>query len=143
MKQATLLFDAPDEAPRAVEPPPAVGARWMCPACGHVMTEEQSKGYRRCPTGVHFVQHVLLAQGQETTTPVRMDSSPPPHQAGDNRSQSERNVNGSAPVPASSDATKAPAGPRSKAARIVHLARALGVQSDAEAAGQLNSNAPF
>jgi hypothetical protein len=35
---------------------------------------------------------------------------------------------------------KAPAGPRSKAARIIALAKALGVQSDAEAAGQL---APF
>jgi hypothetical protein len=36
--------------------------------------------------------------------------------------------------------TKAPAGPRSKAARIITLARALGVQSDAEAGDQL---APF
>jgi len=36
--------------------------------------------------------------------------------------------------------TKAPAGPRSKAARIIALAKALGVQSDAEAGDQL---APF
>jgi len=35
-----------------------------------------------------------------------------------------------------------PAGPRSKAARIIALARALGVQSDAEAAGQLG-DVPF
>jgi len=37
---------------------------------------------------------------------------------------------------------KALAGPRSKAARICALARALGVQSDAEAAGQLG-DVPF
>jgi hypothetical protein len=30
---------------------------WQCPTCGFVMTEEQSKGYRGCPTGMHFVQH--------------------------------------------------------------------------------------
>ena len=30
---------------------------WRCPVCGHVMTEEQSKGYRGCPTGMHFAQH--------------------------------------------------------------------------------------
>ena len=35
-----------------------------------------------------------------------------------------------------------PAGPRSRAARIIALARALGVQSDAEAAGQLG-DVPF
>jgi hypothetical protein len=39
--------------------------------------------------------------------------------------------------------TKAPAGPRSKAARIIQLARSLGVQSDAEAAGQLGDGDPF
>lgn len=38
--------------------------------------------------------------------------------------------------------TKAPAGPRSKGARIIALARSLGVQSDAEAAGQLG-DVPF
>jgi hypothetical protein len=31
--------------------------QWFCPKCGHVMTEEESKLYRSCPTGVHFVQH--------------------------------------------------------------------------------------
>lgn len=31
---------------------------WMCPICSHVMTEEQSKGYKHCPTGVHAVPHV-------------------------------------------------------------------------------------
>jgi len=33
---------------------------WRCPVCGHVMTEEQSKGYRGCPTGLHFAQHVAI-----------------------------------------------------------------------------------
>jgi len=48
-----------------------------------------------------------------------------------------------ATVPSDDPPTKAPAGPRSKAARIVQLARALGVQSDAEAAGQLGAGEPF
>lgn len=30
---------------------------WRCPICGHVMTEEQSKGYRGCPTGFHPIAH--------------------------------------------------------------------------------------
>lgn len=47
-----------------------------------------------------------------------------------------------APQPDDDAPTKAPAGPRSKAARIVQLARSLGVQSDAEAAGQLG-DVPF
>lgn len=38
------------ETPRTVE-------AWRCPECGHVMTEEQSKGYRGCPTGMHVLQH--------------------------------------------------------------------------------------
>lgn len=36
----------------------AGSAMWMCPICNHVMTEEQSKGYRGCPAGMHFAQHV-------------------------------------------------------------------------------------
>lgn len=35
----------------------AAVVRWQCPACGHLMTEEQSKGYRQCPTGLHPVPH--------------------------------------------------------------------------------------
>lgn len=33
---------------------------WMCPVCNHVMTEDQSKGYRGCPPNgvIHFAQHV-------------------------------------------------------------------------------------
>lgn len=33
---------------------------WMCPICNHVMTEEQSKGYRGCPPSgaIHIAQHV-------------------------------------------------------------------------------------
>lgn len=38
--------------------PAPCSAMWMCPACNHVMTEEQSKGYRGCPSGMHFAQHV-------------------------------------------------------------------------------------
>lgn len=30
---------------------------WVCPICGHCMTEEQSQGYRGCPTGFHAAQH--------------------------------------------------------------------------------------
>ena len=30
---------------------------WRCPVCDYVMTEEQSKGYSGCPTGIHFAQH--------------------------------------------------------------------------------------
>lgn len=30
---------------------------WVCGVCGRCMTEDQSKGYRSCPTGIHFVQH--------------------------------------------------------------------------------------
>lgn len=35
-------------------------AMWMCPVCNHVMTEEQSKGYRGCPpyAEMHLAQHV-------------------------------------------------------------------------------------
>lgn len=40
-------------------------------------------------------------------------------------------------TPADDPPTKAPAGPRSKAARIIELAKALGVQSDAEAKADL------
>lgn len=39
---------------------PTGSAMWMCPVCKHVMTEEQSKAYRSCPTGIHFVQHVQV-----------------------------------------------------------------------------------
>lgn len=35
----------------------ALAAQWECPECGHVMTEAESKGYKGCPSGVHFVQH--------------------------------------------------------------------------------------
>ncbi len=31
---------------------------WQCPTCQHLMTEDESKHYIRCPTGVHPVQHV-------------------------------------------------------------------------------------
>lgn len=30
---------------------------WICSECGYAMTEGESKGYRACPTGKHFVQH--------------------------------------------------------------------------------------
>lgn len=30
---------------------------WICPQCGHAMSEDESKNYRSCPTGTHFVQH--------------------------------------------------------------------------------------
>lgn len=33
---------------------------WQCPICGNVMTEDQSKGYRSCPTGVHGGAHVRI-----------------------------------------------------------------------------------
>jgi hypothetical protein len=33
---------------------------WICPVCLHIMSEEQSKGYRGCPSGIHFVQHVQV-----------------------------------------------------------------------------------
>lgn len=33
---------------------------WKCPVCGYVMTEEQSKLYKSCPSGVHFSQHVRV-----------------------------------------------------------------------------------
>lgn len=34
---------------------------WQCPTCKHVMTEDESKGYRGCPTGLHTVRHEPLA----------------------------------------------------------------------------------
>ena len=30
---------------------------WMCPVCQHVMTEDQSKGYKGCPSGLHLAKH--------------------------------------------------------------------------------------
>lgn len=30
---------------------------WVCDFCGHCMTEEQSKGYKNCPTGFHLAAH--------------------------------------------------------------------------------------
>jgi len=30
---------------------------WVCPVCGHCMTEDESKGYRGCPEGMHVAQH--------------------------------------------------------------------------------------
>jgi|SRR6185369_3431585 len=33
---------------------------WRCPVCRHVMTEDESKGYRGCPTGMHFAQHTKV-----------------------------------------------------------------------------------
>ncbi len=39
------------------------GEMWKCPTCDHVMTEEQSKGYRGCPAGFHPVQHVQTKAG--------------------------------------------------------------------------------
>lgn len=33
---------------------------WQCPECKHVMTEDESKGYRGCPTGLHAVRHEPL-----------------------------------------------------------------------------------
>lgn len=42
---------------------PLVGSFWQCPLCGHVMTEEQSKGYRQCPTGTHLAQHKRIRAG--------------------------------------------------------------------------------
>jgi hypothetical protein len=48
-----------------------LGKMWECPICHHVMTEEQSKGYRGCPTGFHLAQHrpvfagvVLMQDGE-------------------------------------------------------------------------------
>lgn len=31
---------------------------WRCPTCNHVMSEDESKNYKSCPSGVHFVEHV-------------------------------------------------------------------------------------
>lgn len=30
---------------------------WVCPMCGLCMTEDESKGYRGCPSGMHLAQH--------------------------------------------------------------------------------------
>lgn len=35
---------------------------WACPVCWHTMTEEQSKGYRGCPTGMHIAQHIMVEE---------------------------------------------------------------------------------
>jgi hypothetical protein len=40
--------------------------QWRCPTCAHLMTEEESKGYRGCPTGMHPVQHEPAWQGGGT-----------------------------------------------------------------------------
>lgn len=42
-----------------------LGNLWQCPVCQHVMTEEQSKGYRGCAGvrtkhNIHIAQHELL-----------------------------------------------------------------------------------
>jgi hypothetical protein len=42
---------------------PLVGSFWQCPLCGHLMTEEESKGYRQCPTGTHLVRHTRIGHG--------------------------------------------------------------------------------
>ena len=34
--------------------------KWMCPVCNHLMTEDESKSYKSCPTGVHLAQHVPI-----------------------------------------------------------------------------------
>ena len=84
--------------------------------------------------------------GAAPLTPVRAAEPLPRQTASRSRkSEAEQGVQLSRPEPASIDEppTKAPAGPRSKAARIIALARALGVQSDAESAGQLGVDAPF
>jgi len=78
-------------------------------------------------------------------TPVRAAEPLPRQTASRSRElEAEQGVQLSRPEPASPDdpPTKAPAGPRSRAARIIALARSLGVQSDAEAAGRLG-DVPF
>jgi hypothetical protein len=51
--------------PPAVSPPyQKQMERWQCMVCGHRMTEEESKGYRGCPTGVHAVKHELLLKSE-------------------------------------------------------------------------------
>lgn len=30
---------------------------WQCPTCGYLMTADESKGYRGCPTGMHAAKH--------------------------------------------------------------------------------------
>ncbi len=58
----TDCYDIVREALAAMAEPPAPASlptkTWMCPICGHTMTEAESKGYKRCPTGVHRAQHV-------------------------------------------------------------------------------------
>jgi hypothetical protein len=36
---------------------------WVCPVCGHEMTEEESKGYAGCPSGMHACQHLRIDSG--------------------------------------------------------------------------------
>lgn len=31
--------------------------RWRCPICKHTMTEQESKNYKGCPTGLHLAKH--------------------------------------------------------------------------------------
>lgn len=38
---------------------------WKCPVCQHVMTEEESKNYRRCPNGIHFAQHEQIKTNEK------------------------------------------------------------------------------
>jgi len=34
--------------------------KWKCATCGWKMTEEESRGYKKCPTGIHAKQHILI-----------------------------------------------------------------------------------
>lgn len=35
---------------------------WMCPVCRHKMTDEESKGYQGCPTGLHVAKHIHISE---------------------------------------------------------------------------------
>ena len=41
---------------------PCSAQLWACPVCWHTMTEDQSKGYSGCPTGMHFAQHIMVEE---------------------------------------------------------------------------------
>jgi hypothetical protein len=82
---------------------------------------------------------VLRVTPSATETACAAAPAPAPRSASESLPD-DNPEEGATPSGASKAAT--PAGPRSKATRIVQLARSLGVQSDAEAAGQLG-DVPF
>jgi hypothetical protein len=59
--------ELPPEKPASETP---VLRNWMCPVCSHCMTEQESKNYAGCPTGMHAVRHVNLSAKPEPVEPI-------------------------------------------------------------------------